>query len=365
MVDLEKYLRLYRDREVAAKIVKMIRSVRIKERVKIMHVCGTHENTISRYAIRSLLPDNVSLIAGPGCPVCICPSRDIDEAIYLSHKEGVLVASYGDMLRTPATNGSLWKERARGGHVQLVYSVTDAVELARKREEEVVFLSVGFETTAPGVAWEILNKPPENFSIISSHRLIPPILKALLMKGDVPIDGIIAPGHVCTVIGYREFEDFPRKFKIPTAVVGFEPVDVLIGIYMLLKAIEEEDYRVINEYSRSVKRDGNRRAVELMKEVFEVKDANWRGIGIIPKSGLFLRKEFEEYDARKKFDIKLDRESVDIIKGCRCHEIVMGKIEPLDCPLFGKSCTPAHPLGPCMVSDEGTCKIWYKYYRRG
>ncbi|MHA1627135.1 MAG: hydrogenase formation protein HypD [Candidatus Asgardarchaeia archaeon] len=361
---MERYLRFYRDREVAAKVLKMIRSVRIKEKIRIMHVCGTHENTISKYAIRDLLPENISLIAGPGCPVCICPARDIDEAIYLSHEEGVLVASYGDMLKTPATNGSLWKERARGGKVQLVYSVTDAVELAKKGDEEVVFLSVGFETTVPGVAWEVLNRPPENFSIISSHRLIPPVLEALLERGDVPIDAIIAPGHVCTVIGYRDFEVFPRRFKIPTAVVGFEPVDILIGIYMLSKSIEEGDCRVINEYSRSVKRDGNRKAVELMREVFGVKDAKWRGIGVIPNSGLFLREEFEEYDARKKFDIKLERESVDIVRGCRCHEVVLGKIEPPDCPLFGRSCTPAHPLGPCMVSDEGTCKIWYKY-RRG
>jgi len=355
-------VREFRSKERVQQIVKLIKDVAPKEKVKIMHVCGTHENSLAKYAIRDLLPSTVELIAGPGCPVCICPAKDIDEAIYLAKKENIILTTYGDMVRTPSTEESLWDARSKGADVQVVYSITDAIETAKNNpQKEVVFLSVGFETTTPGVAYEIYKEPPENFSILSSHRIIPPALDALLSSGEINIQAIIAPGHVSTIIGSNAFSIFPEKYKIPTAVVGFEPLDILLGIYMLLRDIRNEEANIINEYTRIVKPEGNVKAQKIIYSVFDVVDGAWRGIGVIPKTGLELKKKYSQYNAREKFEIKLEKEPMDIMPGCSCNKIMLGQVYPDECPLFGTACIPTHPVGPCMVSDEGTCKIWYKY----
>lgn len=359
MLDVVK---AFRSREIVQKVIKKINKIAPAEKIKIMHVCGTHENSLARFAIRDLLPPTIELIAGPGCPVCICPARDIDEAIFLAKQPNTILTTYGDMVKTPSTEGSLWDAKSRGANVQVVYSITDAIETARKnRDKEVVFFSVGFETTVPGVAYEIYSEPPENFSILSSHRVIPPALDALLMSGEINIQAIIAPGHVSTIIGSNAFAIFPKKYHIPTAVVGFEPLDIILGIYMLIKQIHENRAEVSNEYTRIVKPEGNVKAQKMIYNVFETVDGAWRGIGIIPNTGLDLKKKYEMYNARKKFEIKLEKEPMDIMPGCSCNKVMLGQVYPDECPLFGKVCTPMNPVGPCMVSDEGTCKIWYKY----
>ncbi len=353
----------FRDKKITAKLIKKIKEITPKDRIiKLMHVCGTHENTISRFGLRSLLPKNIDLIAGPGCPVCICPAKDIDEVIYLSKQEGIVVTTYGDMVKTPATETSLWEARAKGANVVIVYGAHDAIEYAKKHEDKkVVFFSVGFETTAPGIASEIVNGLPENFYVYSSHRLVPPAMDALLSSGEIMIDGIIAPGHVSTIIGTKPYEIFPKKYKLPVVVAGFEPLDVLFSVFLLLKQINEEKPRVENEYTRAVTYEGNKKAQEILYEAFEPVDAAWRGLGVIPQSGLELRKKYEDHNAKKVFDIKLEKPSLDIAPGCSCNKIMLGQIKPNECPMFGKVCTPQKPYGPCMVSDEGTCRIWYKY----
>ncbi|MCD6484381.1 MAG: hydrogenase formation protein HypD [Candidatus Odinarchaeota archaeon] len=355
----------FRNPVIAEKLAKKIREIAPKERhIKIMHVCGTHENTISRFAIRRLLPKNVELIAGPGCPVCICPAKDIDEAIFLARKKNVILTTYGDMVKTPATETSLWDARASGANVVVVYSAHDAIDLARKNpNKEVVFFSVGFETTTPGIAAEIYDGPPENFSILSSHRLVPPAVDALLSSDEIKIDGIIAPGHVSTIIGTKPYEIFPKKYNLPVSVAGFEPLDILLCVYQILNQIQENNPHVDNEYFRTVKPEGNVKAQRIMYSVFDVVDAAWRGIGVIPKTGLEVKEKYSEHNARKKFEIHLDKPSQDIAPGCSCNKIMLGQIYPNECPMFGKVCTPRKPYGPCMVSDEGTCRIWYKYGR--
>ena len=356
-------LKKFRDREIAARIVEEIRKFTPKDKIiKIMHVCGTHENTIARYALRNLLPETIDLIAGPGCPVCICPAKDIDEVIYLSKQKDIIVATYGDMVKTPATETSLWEARASGANVVIVYSAHDAIKLAEKYPmKKVIFFSVGFETTAPGVASEIVDGLPENFYVYSSHRLIPPAMDALLSSGKIMIDGIIAPGHVSTIIGVKPYEIFPKKYKLPVVIAGFEPIDVLFAIMMILKQLKENEPKVENEYSRVVTYEGNKKAQKILYEAFETIDAAWRGLGVIPKSGLELRKEFDDHNARKNFEIKLEKPSLDIAPGCSCNKVILGQIKPPECPMFGKACTPQRPYGPCMVSQEGTCRIWYKY----
>ncbi len=307
----------------------------------------------------------MELLPGPGCPVCVVPAKEIDEAIFLAKQENVILATFGDMTRVPASYSSLWKARAEGANVKIVYSPIDAVQLAKKyKDKEVVFFSVGFETTAPGVASLILNDPPENFSILCSHRLIPPIMELLLGIGDLHIDGFICPGHVATIIGVKPFEIFADAYNMPTVIAGFEPADILIAVLMILKQIVTNDIKCENEYLRCVKYEGNVKAQETMNEVFVPVSAHWRGIGRVPKSGFSLRKPYENFDARKKFDIRLEHQSRDILPGCSCHLVLIGKIYPPQCKLFGKVCTPASPYGPCMVSQEGTCRIWFKFRRQ-
>jgi hydrogenase expression/formation protein HypD len=350
----------YRDPELAKTIAQKIREVTPKdEHVKFCHVCGTHEWTITHYGLRSLLPENVEVIAGPGCPVCIVPAAEIDEAVQLA-KKGMVITCFGDVLRVPGSDMSLLEAKAEGADVRVVYGVSDAVDMAKQEpDKEFVFSAVGFETTAPSTAVEALAGPPSNFSFLVSHRLIPPAMELLLGVGDLNISGFIAPGHVSAIIGMKPYELFPRVYRMPTVVAGFEPIDLLMGIYMLLKQVDEGTARLENEYSRVVKWEGNPKAIEVMAQAFAVTGGNWRGIGRLPDSALKLRDELVAYDAREKYDVHVEQ-GKDILLGCECHLVIIGKIKPNECPMFMKACTPAKPVGACMVSSEGTCRVWAK-----
>ncbi len=306
------------------------------------------------------MPEGVDVIAGPGCPVCVTPAADIDSVIKLA-LEGVVITTFGDIFRVPGSNGSLMDAKAEGGDVRVVYSISDAVEMARKEpNKEFVFLAIGFETTAPSTAVEVLRGAPENLSFLISHRLIPPAMELMLGVGDVRFDGFIAPGHVSTIIGLKAYEVFPKAYGMPVVVAGFEPLDVLVGIYMVLRQVRERRPRLENEYKRAVTWDGNVRAQELMAKAFSVVDGFWRGLGKLPRSALDLREEFSKWDARRRYGLKPQR-GRDLLPGCQCHLIIIGKIKPIECPLFLRACRPDSPKGPCMVSFEGTCRIWAKH----
>jgi hydrogenase expression/formation protein HypD len=319
-----------------------------------MHICGTHEAAIARAGLRAVLPERLKIVMGPGCPVCITPQGEIDAALELVEK-GCIVATYGDLLRVPGTKGSL---ESSGGDVRVVQGVHKAVDIAQKTNKDVVFISVGFETTAPTVAATILARPPDNFSILSCHRIVPPAMKWLLEQGEAKLNGFMLPGHVCTVTGYADYEQFP----VPQVVAGFEPEDILLGLVMLVRQVREGTHRVDNAYPRAVTREGNMKAKKLMFDVFEPSDVEWRGFPIIPKSGLILKKEFEQYDAQKKFGIVFKH--VGKHSACICDKVLRGISQPSDCKLFGKICSPRSPVGPCMVSHEGACKIWHLYHIR-
>ncbi len=316
-----------------------------------MHICGTHEAAIARTGIRTLIPSRLKIVMGPGCPVCITPQGEIDAALELAGKE-CIVATYGDLLRVPGSKGSL---ESCGGDVRVVQGIHKAVEIAEQTEKEVVFVSVGFETTAPTVAAAILTGPPDNFSILSSHRLVPPAMKWLLEQGEASLQGFILPGHVCTVMGYHEYEAFP----VPQVVAGFEADDILLGLLMLARQVREGRAVVENAYPRAVTREGNIKAQELMGKVFEPADVEWRGFPVIPGSGLRLRKEFSNYDAQDKFGVEYTH--VGKHSACICDKVLRGIASPSDCRLFSKACTPRVPVGPCMVSHEGACRIWHQY----
>ncbi|MGC9345233.1 MAG: hydrogenase formation protein HypD [Candidatus Bathyarchaeales archaeon] len=354
----------FRDAALAKRVTEKMHKIAPKESiVKICHVCGTHEWTITHFGLRSLLPANVEVIAGPGCPVCIVPASEIDEAVQLALK-GIVVTCFGDVLRVPGSRMSLLDAKAEGADVRVVYSVGDAVKMAEKEpDKEFVFFAVGFETTAPSTAVEILNKPPENLGFLVSHRLIPPAMKVLVEMEDLSLNGFIAPGHVSTIIGLKPYEIFPKLYGMPTVVAGFEPLDVLFGVYIILKQLNEGKPRLENEYVRAVRWEGNVKAQELMQKVFEVVDGKWRGLGTIASSKFKLRIEYAAYDAHLKYGVKVEH-SVDLQPGCRCHQVIIGKIKPTECPLFMKACTPQKPVGACMVSSEGTCRIWAKTINR-
>lgn len=335
---------------------------RIKEisrPVKIMHVCGSHEHTIMQHGVRSLLPEEVEVVAGPGCPVCCVPAREIDECIELA-RQGVTITTFGDMLRVPGSRGSLADARADGADVRIVYGVGNAVEIARKLDREVVFMAAGFETTAPTTASEILSGPPENFSVLSCHRLIPPALRFLIESGEVNLNALIEPGHVSTIIGMKPYEPFSRDYNIPQVIAGFNPLDILMAVYMILRQIDRGEAKVENEYKRAVKPEGNLKAQKVMDEVFQVTEREWRGFPVIPESVYEIRDEFSEFNAREKFDIEVE-DTVDTPAGCICGAVLRGVARPEECKLFKNECTPTSPIGACMVSREGTCNIAYRY----
>lgn len=334
----------------------------IKTPVKIMHVCGSHEHTIMENGIRTLLPDEVEIVAGPGCPVCVVPSREIDEALQLIDK-GVTVTTFGDMLRVPGSNGSLAEAKAEGGDVRVVYGINKAIEIAEKEDNDVVFIAAGFETTAPTTAAELLAKPPENFSVLSCHRLIPPAIDFLINSGQTNLNALIEPGHVCTIIGTKPFDYFSQQYNIPQAVAGFNPLDILMSVYMILRQIKNGTPKIDNEYNRAVREEGNVIAQEMMEEVFYIDSREWRGFPQIPNSVLEIKDEFSDYNAREKYDIEV-KEVTEAPKGCICGPILRGMARPEDCKLFGKTCNPLHPIGACMVSKEGTCNIAHRYAKR-
>jgi hydrogenase expression/formation protein HypD len=353
----------FRDPKLTRRVAEKIHKLAPKKVVKICHVCGTHEWTITHFGLRSLLPENVEVIAGPGCPVCIVPASEIDEAVQLTLKD-VVLACFGDVLRVPGSKMSLLDAKAAGADVRIVYSVSDAVRMAEKeRDKEFAFFAVGFETTAPSTATEILAKPPKNLSFLVSHRVIPPAMKVLVEMKDLSLNGFIGPGHVSTIIGLKPYEIFPNRYCMPVVVAGFEPLDVMFGVYLILKQLRDGEPRLENEYVRAVRWEGNVKAQEVMQKVFEVEDGNWRGIGPIDSSKFVLREEYVDYDAHLKYGLKVEH-GVDSQPGCRCHLIIVGKIKPVDCPLFMKACTPQKPVGACMVGTEGTCRIWAKTINR-
>ncbi|MEX0569234.1 MAG: hydrogenase formation protein HypD [Candidatus Njordarchaeota archaeon] len=343
------------------KIDQIFRSIkRDVGAIKIMNFCGTHEFAITYYGIRSLMPEGLELIAGPGCPVCVTPAKEVDEAIEMSKYATVL--TYGDMYKVPGTRMSLSRMRSQGGSVEIVYGFYDAVKEAKKnRNKDFVFFAVGFETTAPTVASYVAKRlVPKNLYILMSYRITVPIMRYILSSGRRDIYGIIAPGHVSTITGAGAWKFVASEFGVPIVVAGFEPLDVVMAIYEILKQIHEGKPRLVNEYKRAVTWEGNKIAKKFIEEAFKVVDGSWRGIGVVARSVWNLRDEFEYIDARKRFDIKI-RESIDIKPGCKCAEINLGLAKPTDCQYFGKACTPEHPIGPCMVSAEGACSIWFKY----
>jgi hydrogenase expression/formation protein HypD len=359
---MDKGLAGFRDRRIAEKITAKIRALSEgNDPVRLMHVCGTHEDAITKAGIRSLLPKNVEIISGPGCPVCVTTAREIDEAIALA-KAGATITSFGDMMKVPGSASSLADAKGEGSDVRIVYSITDAVKIAKEKPgKEVVHIGIGFETTAPSSAVELLDAP-KNFYVLSCHRTIPPAMDYLLSEGDTKIDGFIDPGHVSAIIGMMPYRALSEKYEIPQVVAGFEPVDVLYGVLLLLEMIKEKDCGVRNEYSRVVKEEGNKKALEVLEKVFAPCDVKWRGFPEIPGSGLAIREEYMEHDARVKFQI--DVKDSPEPRGCICGKILKGISYPAQCPLFGKRCTPDSPVGPCMVSGEGSCHIAYRYGKK-
>jgi hydrogenase expression/formation protein HypD len=350
----------YRDPALAKKLRVEIERLAhaIREDVRIMHVCGSHEWTITHFGIRTLLPDNVEVRAGPGCPVCVTPAADIDAAVRLS-LEGKTILTYGDMSRAKGSGMSLSEAKASGGNVQVVYSVHDAVKMAETNpRREHVFFAVGFETTAPPTAYEILKDPPPNLTFLTSYRYVPPAVEAVATSPDLPVSGFINAGHASTVTGMKAYDACFQKTGIPMVFAGFEPVDVLISIAMLLRQIANGEPKMENEYTRAVTWDGNVRAQATMDKVFDRVDGYWRGVATIPASGFKMREEFHEHDTRARFGLKETLESEQFVPLARCGDVILGKIDPPECPLYMKECTPASPKGPTMVSAEGTCKIW-------
>ncbi|MBN2157566.1 MAG: hydrogenase formation protein HypD [Candidatus Lokiarchaeota archaeon] len=354
--------------EFGKKILKKIHTISadLIHPVKLMHVCGTHEHTLAEYGLRSpnIIPKNVEIISGPGCPVCVCPAEDIDRAIELTKNQDIILTTFGDMIRVPSTHSSLSREKAKGADIRIVYGPADAIKIAQDNpNKEIVFFAIGFETTAPLLALELANNPPSNFTVLSAHKLIPPAMELMISLPDFKLDGFICPGHVATIIGMKPFIQFSEKHNFPNVIAGFEPNDMLLGIYILLTQIKNRETYAINEYTRVVRPQGNQVAQEFMKEVYGCTDSKWRGIGLIPNSGLELKEKYQQYDALKRFEIPL-LNSQDIPKGCSCHLVLVGKKKPEQCPLFAKKCTPINPVGPCMVGNEGSCRISYMYRSR-
>jgi hydrogenase expression/formation protein HypD len=331
--------------------------------VKLMEVCGTHTVAIFRFGIRDIIPKNISLLSGPGCPVCVTPIRDVDAAITIAKLDNYLLTTFGDMMRVPGSKQSLYHAQAEGAHIRIVYSPMDALKLATEnKDKKVVFFATGFETTSPSIAGtlsEAERTGVDNFYIYSAHKIVPPALKALLDSPDLKIDGFILPGHVTTIIGTKPYEFIATDYKIPSVVTGFEGEDILQAIRMLLEQIASGSAEVEIQYTRVVRSEGNQKAMSLINTYFEPCDANWRGIGVIPGSGLKLKDTVSRWDVSRVFNIEIPDSQEP--KGCKCGEVLRGLKIPTDCRLFGKACTPEHPVGACMVSTEGSCAAYYKY----
>lgn len=360
-----KFLDEYRDARIARTLAKEVAAHTTRDWV-LMEICGGQTHTIMRYGLDEILPQQIELVHGPGCPVCVTPLETIDKAIALALRPDVILVSYGDMLRVPGSNSDLFRAKAEGADVRVAYSPSEAVKIARaKSDKKVVFLAIGFETTAPAnamAAWLARREGLKNLSLLVSHVLVPPAIRALLATPENRVQGFIAPGHVCTVMGYSEYESLVRDFNVPIVVGGFEPVDLLEAVLMLVKQLERGEARVENQYVRSVTYQGNVRAQEVVREVFEIADQKWRGIGMIPNSGLRLSDAYADYDANRIFD--LDLISADEPAECISAKVLQGLRKPTDCPAFAIRCTPENPLGAPMVSSEGACAAYYHYRRQ-
>lgn len=359
-----KYLDEYRDGKIASKIVEEIRRIQTRPWV-IMEVCGGQTHSIVKNGVDYLLPRGIELVHGPGCPVCVTPLEMIDKAHAIARRPDVIFCSFGDMLRVPGSEGDLFTIKSEGADVRIVYSPLDCLKIARANpDKQVVFFAVGFETTAPANAMLVSRAKQDgvhNVSILVSHVLVPPSIAAILQSPQNRVQGFLGPGHVCAIMGYREYEPMSARFKVPIVITGFEPLDILQGTLMVVRQLEEGRAEVENEYSRILDREGNRPAQKLVASVFEIADRKWRGVGSIPKSGYKLRWEYRDYDAEKIFSVKeIDTREPEI---CISGRILRGIKKPHDCPAFGTICTPQHPLGATMVSAEGACAAYYAYGR--
>lgn len=353
-----------RSDERCRKLLKAIEALPLGE-TRIMEVCGTHTMAIAEAGIRSLLPANVHLLSGPGCPVCVTPPEDIDAVLELAMEKDIILTSYGDMLRVPGSRrgDSLLRRRALGADVRIVYSPMDALDIAAEKPgKQIVFLGIGFETTAPGTAAAVLaagERGLRNFTVLSMLKSVEPALRALMATEDFAVDGFLCPGHVATIIGEEGFRYLPEEYGMPGVIGGFEPEEILTAVYLLLRQIAAGEARVENAYPRAVRPEGNPIAKNMLRACFRLAPASWRGLGAIDQSGFALKEELAGFDAEKRFRLK--REAGVPENGCRCGEVITGKLRPQQCPLFGKVCTPEDPTGPCMVSSEGACAAAYKY----
>lgn len=363
MLDNEKGLEI--NSNILQRLIELAQktSEKLGKSITLMEVCGTHTTVIAKSGIKNLLTNYLELRSGPGCPVCVTDQSDIDRIIELARMPNTIIASFGDMVRVPGTYSSLELERARGAHVKIFYSPHEAVTFAGKYSDmKIIFLGVGFETTAPAIALSIAEAKQQrikNYSVLSVHKLVPPVMKALLNDPELHIDGFILPGHVCTITGRKAFDFIASKYNIPAVIAGFEPADILQAIYLLLQQMVDEKAETINGYTRLVHEDGNIKAKEIIGKYFEPIDAYWRGFGLIPESGLKLKTVYSDYDADERFPMKVP-ESLPP-EGCSCGEVLRGKLTPGECPLFASICTPSEPVGPCMVSTEGACAAYYNY----
>jgi len=330
--------------------------------IRLMHVCGTHEHEIVKHGLRQLLPASLEIIPGPGCPVCICPVEAIDQAITLSYQPGITVLSFGDMLRVPATRESLDSARKNGGSVRMVYGPLDAIKVAMKHPEETfVFFSIGFETTAAGTAGMISKGVPENLFFLMANRYIPPVFNLLMeVHNRTSLQGFLLPGHAVTITGLHAYDFVAEKYQLPCVVAGFTPVDILSAILRLLQSIDTGNNAIVNAYSRVVREDGNRAALELMNTVFDLVPGVWRGIDTVSGTAFVLKDSYAALDAERQFDCRPPYPSRANPPGCQCHRVMLGEIPPTDCRLFREKCRPEDPYGPCMVSLEGTCHSWYR-----
>jgi hydrogenase expression/formation protein HypD len=359
-----KYLDEYRDVEVARRLLEEIRRVQKRPWV-LMEVCGGQTHSIVKFGIDDLLPGDIELVHGPGCPVCVTPLELIDKAHAIASRPDVIFCSFGDMLRVPGSQSDLLTVKSQGADVRVVYSPLDCLRIARNHPgKQVVFFAIGFETTAPANAmlvWRAKHEAVENVSVLVSHVLVPPALEAILDSPWNRVQGFLGPGHVCAIMGYREYETISARYKVPIVITGFEPVDLLEGVLMVVKQLEEGRAEVENQYARAVTREGNQAAQKLVSSVFEVCARKWRGVGPIPQSGYRLRAEFKSFDAERRFEVgAIDTQEAPV---CISGEVLRGVKKPHDCPAFAKDCTPAHPLGATMVSSEGACAAYYLYGR--
>jgi len=371
MSGVEKVVAPYRDRKIAQKLVEKIKeeAKTLDGEIRIMHVCGTHEDTITRHGIRSLLPENVKVVSGPGCPVCITPVEDIVAMQLIMRKareegEEIILTTFGDMYKIPTPVGSFADLKSEGFDVRIVYGIYDTYKIAKENPDKtVVHFSPGFETTtapAAGMLNAVAQEGLENFKIYSVHRLTPQGIEVLI-KQKSRIDALIDAGHVSTIIGVKGWEFLSEKYGIPQVIAGFEPNDVLLAVLILIRMYKEGDARVANEYKRAVKYEGNVVAQRLINKYFKVVDAKWRALGVFPGTGLEVRNEWKDFEIRNFYKVEVPNDLPDLEKGCLCGAVLRGLAMPTDCPHFGKTCTPRHPVGPCMVSYEGTCQIFYKY----